>query len=286
MRGGTGNSVLRQLPQSVRPPTLPAEPPNPFDMVAVRAFPKASCQIGALDHSISQLHRSQIGRQPAATAMDVYSPPNSAGSLLYGSGGPERHLDEWLTQHSQLVEQAPSSTWGTDSAEAFPEVAHADMLGPSPRSRHSGSLATMEESLTSASALQPHAATFAQLLQQQEERAALGSAGPSGALGRLSASQLANALSALPQLSDIERMARFMAALQESRPRGAPAPAARSNASVLPSIQSQQLLHGLSEMCGTQDSPQGVSTSHPHLATRGLSHGSSSGENFRSSYNA
>ena len=290
--GSTGTTAPRQLLQSVRPQPLPAEPLNPFDTNAAKAIPHASCQTGAVDHSISQLHQLTMKPQPAMTATGGPSPPDSVASSLHSTEDHRRHYDEWLTQRSPTAQQAPSSTWGTDSAEAFPEIAHADMLGLSPSSRHSGSHATMEESLDSASALQPRAPTFAELLQQQKERAArsraaLGTVGPSGALGslsRLSASQMAHALSALPKLSGTERMARFMAALQDSRPRGAFSPAAHFDAPVLPSSHSKQLLHGLSEVLGAQNSKQAVKVSHPHSASTGPSQRTGGGKNFYFSF--
>lgn len=231
-----------------------------------------------------------MGPEPAVTAPDVPSPPDRVASSIYSMQLPghaqsqdhRRHCDDWLTQHSPTAQHAPSSTWGTDSAEAFPESIHAAVLGLSPCSRHSGSLTTMEESLDSASALQPHAPTFAQLLQLQNERgarskAAQGSAGSSGNAGRLSASQMAHALSVLPKLSERERMARFMAALQVSRPRGALGPAADMKAPVLPSSHPEDLLHELSKMWGTQRSQEVVITACPRSSSAGSSEGASQG---------
>ena len=263
MSGQMGSAAPPQLRQSMQRQPLPAEPLNPF---AARAFLNASYQPEAEENSISQLHLGTMMSQPAMRAAGGYSPLDSVASSTYGmrlpnhtqSKGHGRPFDAWSSQHSQGL-PAHSSVWGTDSAEAFPEFVHADMLGFSPGSRHS--LDTLEESLDSASALQPHAPTFAHLLQQQNEhaarsRAAQSNPGTSGTVGRLSASQMAYALSALPKISDRERMARFMAALQESRPRASLAPAASDKPPVPPSSHSKQLLHGLSELWRTPPARQ------------------------------
>ena len=73
---------------------------------------------------------------------------------------------------------------------------------------------------------------------------------------------MAYALSALPKISDTERMARFMAALQESRPRASLAPAASHEPPVLHSSHSTQLLHGLSELWGTPPTRQVAGSAH------------------------
>ena len=270
MAGRTVSTTPLQLHQSMQRQPLPAEPPNPFAMTAARAFPNASHQYEAEEDSSSQLHQGMVMSQPAMRAAGGYSPLDSVASSTYGMQLPhqnntERPFGVWSSQHSQVAPPAHSSVWGTDSAEAFPEFVHADLLGFSPGSRHS--LDTMEESLDSASALQPHAPTFAHLLQQQNEhaarsRAAQGIPGTSGTVGRLSASQMAYALSALPKISDTERMARFMAALQESRPRASLAPAASHEPPVLHSSHSTQLLHGLSELWGTPPTRQVAGSAH------------------------
>ena len=272
---------------------LHGEPLKPFATKAASAVPAASYQMGAGDSRSSQLYQVSMRPQPALTAPDVSSPPGSVASSVYSMQLPghaqsedhRRHFDEWLTQRSPAAQQAPSSTWGTDSAEAFPEFVHADVLGLSPGSRHLGSPTTVEESLDSASALQPHAATFAQMLQLQNEhaarsRAAEGSAGSSGIAGRLSASQMAHALSALPRLSDTERMARFMAALQELRPRGALAPAADLDAPELSHSQPEHLLQELSQLWSTQKNQELVNAASPPSSFSGSSQGLSSGKDF------
>ncbi len=268
-----GSTASWQLHQSVQPQALPAEPVTPFAMTAARASPNASYSVEPSDSSSSRLHQGLVMSQPAMRAAGGYSPLDSVASSTYGmrlpdhaqSRGHERYIGVWSSQHSQVTPLAHSSIWGTDSAEAFPEFVHADMLGFSPESRHS--LDTLEESLDSASALQPHAPTFAHLLQQQNEhaartRAAQHNPGTSGTVGRLSASQMAYALSALPKISDKERMARFMAALQESRPRASMAPAASNKLPMLPSSHSQQLLHGLSELWGTPNTREAAGNAH------------------------
>ena len=252
----SGNTAAWEAFDTVRAQRAPAEPlPT---TIAADAFAYTSSQGGAATHSHLQQSKaaaqSQLEQFHFPPADFALSPSDAQLPFDAHTEAHKRLSAVWALRHSISAEQpAYSNSCDTDSAEAWPEVVPPE-LGVSPGSRASGSLGTME-SLDSASALQPQAATFAQLLQQQNERAArsraaLSSAGPAGTLGslsKLSASQMARALSLLPNF----------------------------NASVLTSSRPDQLLQGLSEMWGAQ---QAIGAESSRTSTSASSHPSGSGE--------
>ena len=250
-----------KLFQSVRPQALQRVPQNPYAALAADLGPHASAQVGAGAQSSGFLEGDPKWVQPAANIACAPSSVNSVACLAAASVLPtcahDGHLsslpDPPYLQLCQMARQTPS--FGTDSPEDSPILTQADHLRMFPSSGTSGSSGTTMESLDSASALQPCVPTFAQMLQQQNERAAQNQAALDnvGSSEKLSPSQMASALSALPKLSDTERMARFMAALQEARPRNGPMLSANSSASVPSRSNSQQLMEGLQESWGTRN---------------------------------
>ena len=155
--------------------------PNPFAAFALEQGLQEGLAAGAATGSgntassdAMQLHRArppphELARHssPAARASSAQLPSAARGASQ--AAAPAQDVPEAL----HASQRAYSSSWGSDSHKGSAAAAVAELLKlPKLLSDSNGSSTQGTESLDSASALQPPALTFAQLLQQQSERIA------------------------------------------------------------------------------------------------------------------
>ena len=175
--GSAGEKV-----QSVRVPDQHTPGPNPFAALALEqglqeGFAAGTTAVGSgknacleatkLQRSTPLSHELARHSSPAARASSAQVPSAARGASRAAS--PARDVPEAL----HTSQRAYSSSWGSDSHKGSAAAAVAELLKlPKLPSDSNGSSTQGTESLDSASALQPPALTFAQLLQQQSERIA------------------------------------------------------------------------------------------------------------------
>lgn len=176
-----------------------------------------------------------------------------------------------LLQTDHAPRRSPSSSnssWGIDSARA-------KLRKISPGSKLSDSLGTME-SLDSAGALQPPALTFAQLLQQEAKRSAQNTLPGAG----VSLSQMTYALRALPELTDKERIARFMDAIHEARPGKQYARTCEPGSSASSDLRSKTAMPEVPEQQAANELHQGVYVGDTLSSCASSSSASTAGESM------
>ena len=173
--GSAGEKV-----QSVRVPDQHIPGPNPFAALALEqglqegfaagtagSSNNASSEAMHLQRTRAPPHELARHSSPAARASSTQVP--DAAQSASRAAAPAQDVPEAL----DTSQRAYSSSWGSDSHKGSAAAAVAELLKlPKLPSDSNGSSTQGTESLDSASALQPPALTFAQLLQQQSERIA------------------------------------------------------------------------------------------------------------------
>ena len=174
--GSAGEKV-----QSVRVPDQHIPGPNPFAALALEQGLQedfaAGTAAGSGNNASSeaiQLQRTrplphELARHSSLAARASSREVPSAARGANRAATPAWDVPEGL----HTSQRAYSSSWGSDSHKGSAAAAVAELLKlPKLPSDSNGSSTQGTESLDSASALQPPALTFAQLLQQQSERIA------------------------------------------------------------------------------------------------------------------